>query len=892
MGNNIDYSEVLFQSIDTILAQRLKNLPYDRTIVVTITDNSRAISDNVYRVTTDDFTQFYAYSEDISYANGDRVYVRLPAGDYSQQKIIIGKYITEQTIVFGNIDNGFFYQEKTIEATIGNPNWLFESGATSFTAQGYTGFDLHFSLKPLENNDRNLSITISLKDNLDTELYKETKSGSELLTNYMNLVGHYEVHINLPLKNKTFKIEVTATGNVDDNISAMTCTCQLGYLIASRLSIGDKYLTIYNPDDSPIYYTYQGAAVVRDINIRLLEVTNVTTLTPVNLNNNLGLLTLGLASDNLVLEYSNELEGRYQSITNEDSSIATFYNNRETDIFGTLNINNNGELVITSLPLPTTSRTVVLRAFYDDGYESKNDALASPYTFYAQTNVNIQGRNLRLEAEQDIFYIYGLSNKITPPGLAFKDYQLTLHYTNANDNNDTLEGATIEFDIPETDTMIASLVTDNLIMSEQGKEITTTFRIKDYYVPTAHNNTITVRVIKDDETYTATKELLFGSNSSQGDDYILNMWLVDDNNNLLQGLSVSNSNPITAHIQYELYNYQYELKKSAIISVPITTNSIYELHLDADGEVVTNENDDYIISGFLPIPYIDSNIKYVNAPTTIIYNITGKMPDYYKDTLQLIDNNNQILSNIQWDIEAINPDPNNNSNTNAPIVDHNTNILYARTIYSTTNIQYMLIAKQNNNILYQCPLYIGQNKYYKPMVVKEQNNTTTTTNANSQEIQDAAIGRVENDGSRLYMGINEDVLGLYASNDNGDSIFELTGTSISIGGQDVDTSNSSLPVWGGCAATSLQMREVVINNGASSYRPITKGGINTPVYFNNGVPTAITSLNETLLGFDATTNGFTSNDTKLYTWLKAIQTNMNTLASKHSDVTLTWPANL
>jgi len=78
-----DYTEALFKSIDTIVNERIKNLPYDRTIVATITNNDNAATGK-YEVTTDTAIRFTAYSSNPNYNKNERVYVRIPEGDYTQ----------------------------------------------------------------------------------------------------------------------------------------------------------------------------------------------------------------------------------------------------------------------------------------------------------------------------------------------------------------------------------------------------------------------------------------------------------------------------------------------------------------------------------------------------------------------------------------------------------------------------------------------------------------------------------------------------------------------------------------------------------------------------------------------------------------------------------------
>ena len=87
-------AESIFSAIDTIVNKRLENLPYDKTILATIEDNSKATQGD-YMV-NDGSSSMRAYSDYTDYNVGDQVYVSIPLGDMTQQKIIIGKY---------NIDN-------------------------------------------------------------------------------------------------------------------------------------------------------------------------------------------------------------------------------------------------------------------------------------------------------------------------------------------------------------------------------------------------------------------------------------------------------------------------------------------------------------------------------------------------------------------------------------------------------------------------------------------------------------------------------------------------------------------------------------------------------------------------------------------------------------------
>ena len=89
-----DISEQLFQAIDAIVMERIRVLPYDKTVIATIIENKNAPYGK-YKVTTDDNITFYAFSEVTNYPLYTRIYVRIPQGDYTKQKIITGRYIPD-----------------------------------------------------------------------------------------------------------------------------------------------------------------------------------------------------------------------------------------------------------------------------------------------------------------------------------------------------------------------------------------------------------------------------------------------------------------------------------------------------------------------------------------------------------------------------------------------------------------------------------------------------------------------------------------------------------------------------------------------------------------------------------------------------------------------------
>lgn len=96
------YSEELFGAIDEIIKKRLEKLNKDTTILCSIEDNSEA-ADGKYTV-LNNALRFTAYSENTDYQVGQNVWVLVPDGDYNNTKLIVGKYISDDTHAFTWVD--------------------------------------------------------------------------------------------------------------------------------------------------------------------------------------------------------------------------------------------------------------------------------------------------------------------------------------------------------------------------------------------------------------------------------------------------------------------------------------------------------------------------------------------------------------------------------------------------------------------------------------------------------------------------------------------------------------------------------------------------------------------------------------------------------------------
>ena len=157
-----NYSENLFQSIDTIISQRLNEVSFDKTEVCKIVSQDEN-DKKKYQVTNDVITfEAYASENSVTYFKNQQVYVTIPQGNYELKKIILGRYNDEEITeaLYTNPFDYLVYNNKVtfgdlVEIQVDN-NSSNESEiktSTKFTHKPGTKFDylgLEFSLNTMD----------------------------------------------------------------------------------------------------------------------------------------------------------------------------------------------------------------------------------------------------------------------------------------------------------------------------------------------------------------------------------------------------------------------------------------------------------------------------------------------------------------------------------------------------------------------------------------------------------------------------------------------------------------------------------------------------------------------------------------------------------------------
>ncbi len=266
--NNKDYPEIILQAIDQVVTKRLEGISYDVTDTVTIINADEA-KNGKYKVSNGSAT-YYAYSSDTTYEEDDVVYMTVPNGDYTQQKIIIGKYVAEndkpyvyespfQTIVdvSGNVIQDVV---KTTGLVANNPGdekefklWEKDFEATNNTFTGYTRLGLQAQFRSWLAEMDCARGEYGLKLNLYT-LNNITVSEEKAYTQAIDAIENYADKSQL----KTY-LTTTLNFVIEDNFWEKTQEEQLAIFQANYNSLKYNTYTLYfTPNDmygDPYGYT-------------------------------------------------------------------------------------------------------------------------------------------------------------------------------------------------------------------------------------------------------------------------------------------------------------------------------------------------------------------------------------------------------------------------------------------------------------------------------------------------------------------------------------------------------------------------------------------------------------------------------------------------------------
>lgn len=198
-----NYSEQIFQSIDTIISQRLNEVKFDRTITCEVITGVKDYP-NKYWV-SDGATKFQACVADSSrtYTEKQKVYVLIPNGDYnSTDKVIIGSYTADElpknlytnpfdhlvysSKVLFTTDNKYIETSTDTESLVPMILQGIDFNYSNTTPFDYIGLDFSFNTTDLYGMKKgNYGIQFTLKNN-DVEIFTSAIDSSQLYGDIYN----------------------------------------------------------------------------------------------------------------------------------------------------------------------------------------------------------------------------------------------------------------------------------------------------------------------------------------------------------------------------------------------------------------------------------------------------------------------------------------------------------------------------------------------------------------------------------------------------------------------------------------------------------------------------------------------------------------------------------
>ena len=702
-----NYSENIFQSIDTIISQKLNEVSFDRTIVGTIIKKYED-SNTKYLVSSNGL-KFDAYAQDDKeYLEQIDVYILIPDGDYSKNKLIIGRYGAEDDLPKDLYTNPFNhlvtsstisldYQEEDfiICAKVNNnkyddwndsgdenyPNTITKSlqflyknkkdfdyigldFAFNTDISGYTGsYALQLSFW---NGDTNLApnndnLIISSK-NLYGNPYNFTSqlSFQHLFpwpTEITNITEITDIQLKLIQDNK-FQDE----NNNNKIIKLVKAELKFGYDVKF---ITKDELQLYLEEGQSLKYTtgQTGNAIARTL---YLDWKHLDSYNNSYIFNNTQLPTL---FDEYTVYWLRYVDGLGK-------------NNDLPDEYGwnweTININQSSDLETAfsqNITLVTLYNTDQYKAIIKYKYKNSEDAhyIVSDGLVFDNTNVaaqpgaaNSSEDSLRIKLDENdtgVYNVYGLDSHITnnsykgPHNIHFEFLDTTPLDRIAN----------INWEFPTTNTMIVTTEEERNKQKQYN-----TFNIDTMYKPGAMNNRIWCTVtLKTGEIRRGSLTLQFGEATTAGSNYAFNIDFVGHKTCLY-----ATEKNDTVEIQAT-----FTKKNGEVMTVPTITWSWvndYESPVtlsNTSGEKITLTynstevpEDNYSIlqatianypidnglttdlTAYLPIPIAKSKeYNYISGATRIVYALDNQSYTKSNDGYQLYKSATEI-ENAYWKI--------------------------------------------------------------------------------------------------------------------------------------------------------------------------------------------------------------------------------------------------
>lgn len=801
------YTENLFQAIDTIIANRVSRLPYDQTIICEITNADNAEYGR-YLVKT--YSQsngyndvsFTAYSDNTEYVVGDRVYVRIPAGDFTQQKVITGNYVAEQqntTLV--DTDSYWIAETQTLDEetstfNITDSDVLYDldeneifPGYQAFRIKFRPNIDERFVGMPYNVADLDVKFKISIQYKVPNILNSAMLTrdftisvralNPNLLRNPNKILNYdinlYNVVAGSPVQlHKITLTELMYTGNSADSVenpalSFIDVSLTFGYYLTNNI---DRFLTLYT--DNIFYSPLDTSTHTHTVYAHYYDCSNIT---------DKELEPLMAAEDVLNASF-------------DGSTIIT-----GATIAGADNLGYSIEIPITQNQDNTLNNEQYIYTVYltstleQDRIVAQDSIDLTNVDYYASLSGNINNASSFLAAKplsgeeesqwnynNGIYYLYGQDGKPTDSSASFITRRAYIQLIDYYDPNNNFNNGALTAQISGSNSMIVPVKTDGQFyhVDSNPKIAYAEFKISNYYAQNKKDNTIiwTYRPNHSDTTYTYQQELIFGYSGSQGADYSLILELTDSTGKEIPAIVMGQNT--TYKIQPHLYNYSNNEINGSGYTYSKVNSSRWPSWLDIDstGQLTVNgytsppssptgqERIDYYcpvvkvaieslsIEAFIPIALAEENNTFLSGPTTIVYDITGKKPFTSKVPYKLYREGQSALVDITCELVIPKETPSEALQSLYPKLEDKSLVLPSAYSTEMTDAPPTIIIKNGAEVVWIQPLYIWQNKYPSSMTNGEANKVIIPEQGSSgdRKIISTNVGRVLSNGAGLFIG--------------------------------------------------------------------------------------------------------------------------------------------
>lgn len=459
----------------------------------------------------------------------------------------------------------------------------------------------------------------------------------------------------------------------------------------------------------------------------------------------------------------------------------------------------------------------------------------------------INGLNIEcdIEGNKGIYNIYNNDGKIAQPSESSKKRIITATYSNLlTGQNQYDTGEQITWRFPLLNTMIVAPVLgieynigDSYQDTHDGycsitrfqnpqsgnagetqeKIIEQIFRIKDYYTPTAVNNTITCTIIKNG--YRLVKDIIlsFGTSGTNGTEYTLSLNVLkeaavltldkkDDNIIIEPKLYDYAGNDIS---EGKVFNFTWVSQPKGFVSSGLKVSSLTsqkqftirfpdnleeledkwaatKFHIAKVSTRINVDDDRKItLEAFLPIA-IRKSLDYYSydGAIQIAYDSIGVNPNYYKNQHHIYNNSLGVIDDLKWKIEY-NFEKSNNDATFYPRITEN-GFLTVPALYSSGLEQGVNISafSSKGERIWSQPIYIYQYVYNSSLInswdgntdIKEGSILSALVGAGRKTKNNAFDGVLMGEVSPM-IGSNSGVFGLYGFNEGAASFgFKIDGT--------------------------------------------------------------------------------------------------------------------